>query len=182
MANTSEARGFVPQQNCSGINTKGTTYFISTDYSTAIYKGDLVVISSTTGGLVQCSGSATADTNVIGIFAGCNYVDTNGRPQDGHWPGTTTNTKVVAYVFDDKDLVATVQNAAALTAANIGDPALYVVGSPSTLFKRSAAVASATTTTDAAPLNILGLAPEVGNAWGANQKILVNFRTRADSN
>jgi hypothetical protein len=181
MANTSEARGFVPQQNCSGINTKGTNYFVSTAYATAIYPGDLVVLSATTGGLIQCgSVTTTTDTNVIGIFAGCNYVDTNGRPTDGAWPGTTTNTKVVAYVYDDKDLTAVVQNAAALTAANIGDQATYVVGSPSTLFKRSAAVASATTETG--PVRILGLAPIVGNDWGTNQKVIVNFVNRADAN
>lgn len=88
----------------SGPNSTGTTqYEIASDYTTAIYKGGIVIPLA--AGTIAISDQAVAP---LGVFNGCEYVDSNtGKTVfSNHWPGSNnasvdTNHPVKAFVFDN---------------------------------------------------------------------------------
>lgn len=88
----------------SGPNSTGTTqYEIASNYTTAIYKGGIVIPLA--AGTIAISDQAVAP---LGVFNGCEYVDSNtGKTVfSNHWPGSNnasvdTNHPVKAFVFDN---------------------------------------------------------------------------------
>lgn len=101
MSTTSQAYGLIPHYHPSG-QSRANKYTILNSYNTAIYKGDLVKVH-TDGTLNIGDGS----TDAVGVFAGVEYVDANGKPNESpYWPGAQTGaTNIVAYVYDDQQTV-----------------------------------------------------------------------------
>ena len=106
MANINVAFGFKPVgKHGSSPATQGTSqYFIASDAS-AIFQGSPVK-AELTGGTIQI-GSATGNGDqLVGIFAGCEYVDaTTGKLKFSNtWPGSgsaNTNFDIKGFVYDD---------------------------------------------------------------------------------
>ena len=106
MANANVAFGFKPVgMHGSSPATQGTSqYFIASDAS-AIFQGSPVK-AELTGGTIQI-GSATGNGDqLVGIFAGCEYVDaTTGKLKFSNtWPGSgsaNTNFDIKGFVYDD---------------------------------------------------------------------------------
>ena len=106
MANANVAFGFKPVgKHGSSPATQGTSqYFIASDAS-AIFQGSPVK-AELTGGTIQI-GSATGNGDqLVGIFAGCEYVDaTTGKLKFSNtWPGSgsaNTNFDIKGFVYDD---------------------------------------------------------------------------------
>ena len=106
MANINVAFGFKPVgKHGSSPATQGTSqYFIASDAS-AIFQGSPVK-AELTGGTIQI-GSATNDgVQLVGVFAGCEYVDaTTGKLKFSNtWPGSgsaNTNFDIKGFVYDD---------------------------------------------------------------------------------
>ena len=78
---------------------------IASTYNTAIYNGDIVLI---TGGNVQKSNVTTDSTTTIadnatyGVFMGCQYVNTQGQTVEAqYYPGNAAATSALAYVVND---------------------------------------------------------------------------------
>ena len=73
---------------------------IASTYNTAIYNGDAVIIVN--GGTITLAGTgAITSGNPVGIFVGCQYVNSTGQTvQAQYYPGTSV-TSAVAYVVDD---------------------------------------------------------------------------------
>ena len=106
MANINVAFGFKPVgKHGSSPATQGTSqYFIASDAS-AIFQGSPVK-AELTGGTIQI-GSATGNGDqLVGVFAGCEFVDaTTGKLRFSNtWPGSgsaNTNFDIKGFVYDD---------------------------------------------------------------------------------
>ena len=106
MANANVAFGFKPVgRHGSSPATQGTSqYFIASDAS-AIFQGSPVK-AELTGGTIQI-GSATGNGDqLVGVFAGCEFVDaTTGKLRFSNtWPGSgsaNTNFDIKGFVYDD---------------------------------------------------------------------------------
>jgi hypothetical protein len=78
---------------------------IASTYNTAIYNGDIVLVS---GGTIRKSGVTTdattdqANNATYGVFVGVQYVNTQGQTvQAQYYPGNAAASSAVAYVVDD---------------------------------------------------------------------------------
>ena len=106
MANINVAFGLKPVgKHGSSPATQGTSqYFIASDAS-AIFQGSPVK-AELTGGTIQI-GSATGNGDqLLGVFAGCEYVDaTTGKLKFSNtWPGSgsaNTNFDIKGFVYDN---------------------------------------------------------------------------------
>ena len=106
MANINVAFGLKPVgKHGSSPATQGTSqYFIASDAS-AIFQGSPVV-AELTGGTIAIA-SATGDgQQLVGVFAGCEYVDaTTGKLKFSNtWPGSgsaNTNFDIKGFVYDN---------------------------------------------------------------------------------
>lgn len=170
MANTDAANGFEPvTHNGSPKQNKYGSYSISTDNDTAIFPGDPVVLQA--DGDIALAGTGS---RIVGVFNGCSYKDANGVPQFGRWPGTTTNTDIEAFVYDDPDTVFKVQADTSLAATDVGLMVPGEAGSGSTVFDRSRwEVDASEAVATEAQWRVLDKVNEPENAWGTNVKILV---------
>lgn len=121
MSATSAPFGFRPTYQPTGLD-RAKKYAIAAAYGTQISKG-MPVILNTNGTVV--AGTAAAD--ILGIFAGCEYVDATGKPQvSNFWPAAQTvlaGTTPVAWVYDDPSNVYAVQADGSVAQAAIGDQA-----------------------------------------------------------
>ena len=114
--------GFKPINRVDGIAYAGATLQlpISGSYNTAIYNGASVKIVA--GGTIELSGATTTGT-IIGVFMGCQYVNSSGQTvQAQYYPGTAV-TNAIAYVVVDpmaefKVAVTTSGTAGTVTYAN----------------------------------------------------------------
>ena len=78
---------------------------IASTYNTAIYNGDIVLVS---GGTIRKSGVTTDSTTdkannaTYGVFVGVQYVNSQGQTvQAQYYPGNAAASSAVAYVVDD---------------------------------------------------------------------------------
>lgn len=159
--------GFRPAFHPSGLD-RAMKYAIAAAYGTAIYKGSPVILN--TNGTVVI-GTAAAD--LLGIFAGVQYVDATGKPcYSNYWPaGQTllTGTVPEAWVYTDPDIVYEVQADGSIPQTAIGDQAdVTNVGSGSTSTGLSTATLSSTLAGAGvqAQFRIVGFGQQLDNAPG----------------
>lgn len=121
MSATNAPFGFRPAYNPIGLE-RAKKYTIAAAYGTAINEGQPVILA--TNGTVT-AGTAAAD--LLGIFAGVEYVDATGKPNySPNWPAGQTvlaGTVPVAYVYDDPSNVYEVQADGSVAQTAIGDQA-----------------------------------------------------------
>ena len=105
--------GFRPSYHNSG-QMRPKAYTIASTYAANIFSGDPVKL--TDNGVVQLgtsdgTRSGTVDgISLLGIFAGCQYLDASGRPAiSPFWPSGATGTEIVAWVYDDPETLFDVQ-------------------------------------------------------------------------
>ena len=106
MANANVAFGFKPVgKHGSSPATQGTSqYFIASDAS-AIFQGSPVK-AELTGGTIQIGSASGNGDQLLGVFAGCEYVDaTTGKLRfNNTWPGSgsaNTDFDIKGFVYDD---------------------------------------------------------------------------------
>ena len=106
MANANVAFGFKPVgMHGSSPSTQGTSqYFIASDAS-AIFQGSPVK-AELTGGTIQIGSASGNGDQLVGIFAGCEYVDaTTGKLKFSNtWPGSgsaNTSFDIKGFVYDN---------------------------------------------------------------------------------
>lgn len=97
-------------------------YNITGAYATTIYKGSPVVLN--TNGTIQIAAVAS---DWLGSFAGCDYIDANGKPNvSNFWPASQaiqSGTNAYGYVYDDTATVFDIQADATQVLTAIGDQA-----------------------------------------------------------
>jgi hypothetical protein len=130
--------GLVPVYHPSGLD-RASAYTINPTYNTTIYKGDPVILNA--NGTVTVGTAAAA---LLGVFAGCEYVDATGKPTySNFYPASQSvqsGSVITAWVYTDPEIVYEVQFNGQLSAtlatamAAIGDEAdiVYAAGSTST--------------------------------------------------
>lgn len=163
MSSTAAPFGLRPVYHPSG-QVRAGEYSIAASYTTSIFKGDPVLMA--TDGTITRS---AAGNTLYGVFQGCEYVDSTGKPNySNFWPGTASCTEIKAYVITDAETVFEIQGVSALTQAAIGDEcdiSTYAAGSTSTgLSIVSAATGSLAGAGASAQLRIIGTAPYPDNA------------------
>jgi hypothetical protein len=156
---------------------------ITLNYSTAIFNGDLVKLTS--GFIVKETGTTTALP--IGVFMGCEYEDAAlGLFQRNYWPASQaikTNSTAWAYVVDDPDVLFEIQSDAAVTQAMLGLNCDLTQTAGSTVTGRSAVSVAATAPSTSAtrPLRIVDFVRRPGSAVGdAKTDIIVRINTHAN--
>jgi hypothetical protein len=89
-------------------------YVITSGYAANIFSGDPVKL--TDNGVIQLGTSdgtrsgTTDGITLLGIFAGCQYLDSSGKPTiSPFWPASTSGTEIVAWVYDDPETLYDVQ-------------------------------------------------------------------------
>ena len=138
MSSTSAPFGFRPSYHNSGRIT-AKAYVIATGYAQNIFQGDPVKL--TDDGVIQLgtsdgTRSGTVDgVNLLGIFAGVQYDDSTGKPSlSPFWPASTAATNIVAFVYDDPEIIFDVQydNPASGTTVQtaVGEECDWNVASP----------------------------------------------------
>ena len=167
MANIDAAFGAKPIRHLTGGVIRATEYKIVKEYAANVFTGDFVQLAAT--GYVQV-GAAT--NRLLGVFNGCKYTASNGEVVfKRYWPtGTATlnDGDVTAYVYDDPNIVWSIQSSGSADFADIGNLADIVAGTGSTSTGQSAFEINGTTGTGTAQLRILGLYNEPKNAYGTN--------------
>jgi hypothetical protein len=115
MANKDAPFGFRPAKMLGGapFNNGQTSYGIASGYNTNIFTGDAVELH--TDGTITVG--AAGATNLIGVFNGCFYTDSTGKPTySKYWPADTVASDAVAFVIDDPNVVFEAQE----DSTNIG--------------------------------------------------------------
>jgi hypothetical protein len=174
--------GLVPINLIGGQVFAGATRQIpiATNSSTAIFFGDVVKLGSD-GTLSKDTGTSAATP--VGVFLGCTYTDpVFGTTFRQFYPGTTSITDIEAYVQDDPDalykvaVVSTGTNISYVTRANVGENAVLVQTTGSTITGDSkVAVSSTTGTTSSWPIRIIDVIPETQSSAGSYTEVVVKW-------
>jgi len=138
MSSTSAPFGFRPSYHNSG-QMRPKAYVIASTYAANIFSGDPVKL--TDNGVIQLGtsdGTRSGTTDgiaLLGIFAGCQYLDASGKPTiSPFWPGGTTGTEIVAWVYDDPETLFDVQytnpSAGTTVQTAVGEEFDWTVASP----------------------------------------------------
>jgi len=133
MANVNSPTGFRPVRHRSGARIVQNPYSIAAAYSTKIHKGTIVELTGTS---MQIQVAAADNADNLGVFAGCEYTNAAGkRVYSKYWPADTSATDIVAFVWDDYNIIWEAQygNTAAQTPAvtDLGNGIKWVVGTGS---------------------------------------------------
>jgi len=115
MSSTSAPFGFRASYHNSG-QMRPKAYVVASGYAANIFSGDPVKL--TDAGVIELGTSdgtrsgTTDGVTLLGIFAGCQYLDATGKPTiSPFWPASTTGTQIVAWVYDDPETLYDVQYA-----------------------------------------------------------------------
>lgn len=143
MSLTASPFGFLLRKHPTG-QSRANPYTILATYNTAIGYGDPVAL--TTDGVLNIG---TAGSDIIGVFAGVNYVDATGKPTYAkNWPGAVSGaTNIQAWVYDDAGNVYEVQVGSGGTGyvqTAIGAQANFVIATPVAATGQSASYLNAT--------------------------------------
>lgn len=162
---------------------------IASNYNTAIYNGDTVVIVN--GGTIQSAGSgAITSGNPVGVFVGCQYVNSTGQTvQAQYYPGTSV-TSAVAYVVDDPLAAFKVAVAYAngvvttVTAAAVGTNMSYNMGTGSTTTGDSGAFVTAASgaNTSSLPFRVIAVVPDTNVTATTFCEVIVKINTHQYNN
>lgn len=121
MGAASSPFGFRPSYHPVGFD-RASKFAIAAAYGTQISEGQPVILN--TNGTVT-AGTAAAD--LLGVFAGCEYIDATGKPNvSTFWPAGQTvmaGTTPTAWVYDDPNCTYEVQADGSIAASAIGDQA-----------------------------------------------------------
>ena len=137
MANQDAPFGFVPVRMQGGAPYSGgqTEYIIATGASGNIFSGDLALLATTGSVVVGTAGA----TNLIGVFNGCFYTDSNGKPQYAKYsPDGTSASDAVAFIIDDPNVIFEGQeDSSDLAIVDIGQNNDFIATTGSTTTGRS---------------------------------------------
>lgn len=183
MANANVARGLVPVRMADGSPYNGAVdiFYVPSSDTTALYKGDPVVLagSADAGGIASVT-RATAAGAITGAVVGF----TDSVSMTAGFRAASTNAYVL--VAHSPDILFEIQedgDGGAITAADIGLNADFIVAAGNSFSKQSGTMLDTSTkaTTATLPLRIRGLAQRPDNEMGANAKVLVTLNNTTET-
>lgn len=177
MPNIDTPNGFTPLRHLGGGLIRTQMFAIASAYAADIYAGAPVILSS---GKVNVAAENSAA--ILGIFAGCSYVDSSGnqvfRPSWATGTVTQGSADATAYVYADPAISYKVQTdtGTAFTAAMVGSS--YDVEADGTDHTGSHITGRSKAELDCGDtgtgqFTVVGLVNEPGNAVGVNALVEV---------
>lgn len=166
MSSVANPFGLRPLYHPTGLE-RAKAYRIDSAYTTAIFKYGAVILN-TNGTIVV--GTAAAD--LLGVLAGVEFTDGEGRRRHlPGWPsgGVPGATDIVAWVWDDPEIVFEIQANGSVAQAAIGDQADLVnpgSGTASTFLSTSAMSSTLAGAGVQAQLRIVEFGRQTDNAPG----------------
>jgi len=138
MSSVSAPFGFRASYHNSG-QIIAKAYTIASGYAQNVFQGDPVKLVDT--GVVQLGtsdGTRSGTTDgilLLGIFAGCQYIDALGVPTvSPYWPSGIAATEITAWVYDDPEILFAVQydnpNSGVTVQTAVGEQCDWTVASP----------------------------------------------------
>lgn len=157
MSTTSAPFGFRLARQPS-VHGAARKFPIASGYAVNLFSGDPVSLAGTATGegtieIATLDGSRTgtaAAMPILGIFVGCEYTDSDGKPvKAAYWPTGTVSSDAYAWVIEGDQNEFIVQADGAIASSDIGTQCDWVNGSSpygSTKTGRSYVMVSATPT------------------------------------
>ena len=145
---------------------------ITSGYASNILKGQPVVYGTTANsGTLGTIIPATTSGTVTGAFAGVEWTDTTGRRRvSNYWPASTSGTAIVAYFYNDQQIIYEIQADGSMAQTTLGNEYNMnnvTAGSTTTgLSQCTLNSSSAAGNGGQAQLRVVDLAPYPDNAWG----------------
>ena len=138
MSSVSAPFGFRASYHNSG-QIIAKAYTLATGYAQNVFQGDPVKLVDT--GVVQLGSSdgtrsgTTDGVKLLGIFAGCQYIDALGVPTvSPYWPRGIAATEITAWVQDDPEILFAVQydnpSSGTTVQTAVGEQCDWTVASP----------------------------------------------------
>ena len=155
------------QALANGIQAVSTSGNVSAGYATNILKGQPVKMD--TGGYIVVAAAGDA---FLGAFAGVEWTDSTGRRRvSNYWPANESFQvgSVVAYFYNDPNIVYEIQTDGTLTQTAIGaeaDLSNTTAGSTTTGLSQATLSISVVASPNTAQMRIVDIAPYPDNAWG----------------
>jgi hypothetical protein len=173
MSATNAPFGLRPAYFPTGLErAQALTNGIASGYSSNILKNQPVVYGSTAnGGTLGTIIPAAATGAVTGAFVGVEWTDTTGRRRvSNYWPASTSGTNIVAYFYNDLNIVYEIQSDATIAQTAIGNEYNFsniTAGSTTTgLSAATLGVSTAAGAGNQAQLRVVDIAAYPDNAWG----------------
>lgn len=157
------------QALANGIQAVSTSGNVSAGYATNILKGQPVKMD--TGGYIVVAAAGDA---FLGAFAGVEWTDSTGRRRvSNYWPANESFQvgSVVAYFYNDPNIVYEIQTDGTLAQTSIGaeaDLSNTTAGSTTTGLSQCTLSTSVVASPNTAQMRIVDIAPYPDNAWGDN--------------
>ena len=196
MATTAAPYGLRPVKRTDGMPYAGATsqYLIDpAGEATNLFYGQVVIIGAdgyialatgTGADLTSNSISGTTGVGAIGVFVGCEYVNSSGQTvQAQYYPsGTANGGAIKAYVVDDPNVLFQAQldgtGAQTVIGTNTFFAAVQSTSTGSTRTGNSTSALDATVQTTAAAFRIVGFASTPGDSY---TDVFVKFNPDAHS-
>jgi hypothetical protein len=182
MSSTSAPFGLRPAFHPSGLDrAQALTNGIASAYGSDILKGQPVKYNPSNGNIVI----ATVGAIWSGAFAGVEFTDTTGRRRvSNYWPSGTTGTNIIAYFYNDQNIVYEIQTDATIAQTSIGNEYNFsniAAGSNTTgLSAATLGVSTAVGNGNPGDMRVVDIAGYADNAWGDAYVIVrvVNSRSQ----
>lgn len=178
MSNSDRPSGFTPRRHAFGGVIRANAYAIASAYATSIFNGDAVVL--TAGKVNQAADNSAA---ILGIFAGCQYVDSEGNVKFArHWTAdavTLGSADAKAWVYDDPGIIFGVQTDSAtayVDATHKGGSYDVQLTHAGSTYTGQSGMELDLNDAGSTQFLVLGLIDEPNNAAGVNAKIEVMIR------
>jgi len=191
MALTAAPYGLRPVKRADGMPYAGATSQFLIDpagEATNLFYGQVVhigadgyiALSTATGadGTTNAFPTGTTLTGSLGVFVGCEYVNSSGQlVQAQYYPsGTSNGDAIKAYVVDDPNVLFQVQADGAMDQSDIGANTFFAAAQStstgSTTTGNSTSAVDATTVTTTAAFRIVSAVSPIGDAF---PDLLVKF-------
>ena len=156
-----------------GIQAVSTSGNVSVGYATTILKGQPVKMN--TGGYIVVAAAGDA---FLGAFSGVEWTDATGRRRvSNFWPANESFTvgSVVAYFYQDPNIVYEIQTDGTMAQTAIGDEADLsntTAGSTTTGLSQATLSTSLAGSGNTAQMRIIDIGPYADNAWGDDYVIV----------
>jgi hypothetical protein len=182
MSSTSAPFGLRPAFHPSGLDrAQALTNGIASAYASDILKGQPVKYNPSNGNIVI----ATVGAIWSGAFVGVEFTDTTGRRRvSNYWPSGTTGTNIIAYFYNDNNIVYEIQTDATIAQTSIGNEYNFsniAAGSNTTgLSACTLGVSTAVGNGNPGDMRVVDIAGYSDNAWGDAYVIVrvVNSRSQ----
>jgi len=173
MSATNAPFGLRPSFFPTGLErAQAITNGITSGYASNILKGQPVVYGTTANGGTLGTIIIAANTGAVtGAFAGVEFTDTTGRRRvSNYWPASTSGTNIVAYFYNDLNIVYEIQTDATIAQTSIGNEYNFsniTAGSTTTgLSQCTLGVSTAAGNGAQGQMRIVDIAAYPDNNWG----------------